>query len=335
MLSLVLASASILSTVCATNGKRGIIGVDNIHSLEDQKTLLAGNASTWAYNYGTQPGNATWFGDLEFVPQLWGGDAASTFEADVLANVPATKHIFAFNEPDGSGSGQATMTPALAATVWKTYVEPLRKHNITLGSPSCTGTDSGIQWLKEFYGNCTTCHIDFITTHWYGDYLGLAAHIGNMYAVFNGTPIWITEMGIADVSLEDTESMFNSSVNWLDGLSWVDRYAWFGDFRSSDSNIGPNVTMLNASGNLTGIGEDYLYQSSNNLTVTYTPTTSSGSNNGADDQSSSSSSSVSGAHAAAATVTATSSTSGSGKLGDVKCWMVAGVSMFAALVAVA
>lgn len=266
MQSLVLASLFAATSLAAGTTKRGIIGVDNIHSFEDQATLLRGNAPSWAYNYAAQPGNATWFGSLEFVPQLWGGDAAASFEAEVLANVPATKNIFAFNEPDGDGSGQATMTPSLAATIWKQYVEPLRAHNISLGSPSCTGTDSGIQWLQEFYGNCTSCHIDFVTTHWYGNYAGLAAHLGNMYAVFNATPIWITEMGIDYASLEDTESMFNSSISWLDGLSWVDRYAWFGDFRSEDSNLGPNVTMLNDDGGLTTIGVSYLYTNGTNFT---------------------------------------------------------------------
>lgn len=236
---------------------------------------MSGNATTWAYNYGTQPGNSTWFGSLEFVPQLWGGDAAASFASEVLANVPATRHILTFNEPDSSGDGQATMTPALAATIWKQYVEPLRTHNIKLGSPACTGTDTGIEWLKQFYGNCTTCHIDFIATHWYGSFQGLAAHLGNLYNVFNGTTMWVTEMAIADASVTDTDYMFNTSTSWLDGLDWVERYAWFGGFRSTDSNVGTNATFLNAVGSLTSLGKEYLFQvASNSSTASSTTTTS-------------------------------------------------------------
>lgn len=254
-----ISTSNLSSSPPVVSSKRGLIGVDNVNSFRDHPTLLAGPALSWAMNYGTQPGNSSWFGTLEFVPQLWGANDASSFQEDVLANVPATKHIYAFNEPDGTGPGQATMSPAEAAATWQKYVEPLKAHNISLGSPACTGTDGGIQWMKEFYGNCSDCTVDFLTTHWYGSFEGLAAHIGNIYNVFNGTPIWITELAIAGAPIDDTVYMFNTSVHWLDSLSWVDRYAWFGSFRSSESNIGPNATFLNANGNLTSIGQEYLY----------------------------------------------------------------------------
>lgn len=260
MLGLILASISFLEGASATFGKRGIIGVNNVNTFQDQPTLLAGNASQWAYNYGTQPGNATWFGNLEFVPQLWGGNDAASFQSQVLANVPATQNILTFNEPDSAGSGQATMSPALAATIWKKYVDPLADKGIRLGSPATTGTDSGIEWLKQFYGNCTGCRIDFIATHWYGSFQGLAAHLGNLYNVFNGTTMWVTELGIDNASIEDSDWMFNQTIPWLDNLDWVERYAWFGSFRSTESNVGPNATFLNAKGALTPIGTEYLYQ---------------------------------------------------------------------------
>ncbi|CCG80982.1 Putative uncharacterized protein [Taphrina deformans PYCC 5710] len=259
MLSALVIVLEAVQAVSAVAGKRGLIGVDNIHSKGDQPTLIKSNATTWAYNYGTQPGNSTWFGNLEFIPQLWGGNNAATFMSEVLANNPATTHVLTFNEPDGQGGGQATMTPALAATIWKQYVEPLKAHNISLGSPACTGTDSGIQWLKQFMGNCSTCHVDFIATHWYGDFSGLSSHLGQLYNTFNGSKIWVTELGIDSATLSETQSTFDTSIAWLDDLSWVDRYAWFGGFRSIDSNIGPNATFLDANGGLTKIGTEYLY----------------------------------------------------------------------------
>ena len=40
--------------------------------------------------------------------------------------------------------------------------------------------------------------------------------------------------------------------------SYVERYFYFGSFRSSVSNVGPNATMLTERGKLTDIGAVYL-----------------------------------------------------------------------------
>lgn len=55
-----------------------------------------------------------------------------------------------------------------------------------------------------------------------------------------------------------TESFFNTTIGYLDGLSNVDRYSWFGAFRADVSNVGPNEALLDATGKLTNIGKWYL-----------------------------------------------------------------------------
>lgn len=47
-------------------------------------------------------------------------------------------------------------------------------------------------------------------------------------------------------------------MQYLDGHEKVDRYSYFGAFRSDVSNVGPNATFLNAAGQLTDIGTWYL-----------------------------------------------------------------------------
>lgn len=59
-------------------------------------------------------------------------------------------------------------------------------------------------------------------------------------------------------SLQDTQSFYNMSVEYLDRLPYIERYAFFGAFRSSVSNVGTNSTMLTAGGILTNIGRWYL-----------------------------------------------------------------------------
>ncbi len=48
------------------------------------------------------------------------------------------------------------------------------------------------------------------------------------------------------------------SATYLDSLEEVERYSYFGAFRSSDSNVGSNAVFLNRDGELTDIGSWYL-----------------------------------------------------------------------------
>lgn len=48
------------------------------------------------------------------------------------------------------------------------------------------------------------------------------------------------------------------SAEYFDRLPGVERYAYFGAFRSDVSNVGPNAAMLTQDGKLTDIGSWYL-----------------------------------------------------------------------------
>jgi hypothetical protein len=69
---------------------------------------------------------------------------------------------------------------------------------------------------------------------------------------------WITEYALPNTDLYDTQSFFNSSAQYYDRLDYVTHYSYFGSFRSSKSNVGPNVSMLDQNGHLTDIGSWYL-----------------------------------------------------------------------------
>jgi hypothetical protein len=47
-------------------------------------------------------------------------------------------------------------------------------------------------------------------------------------------------------------------VDYFDRLDFVTHYSYFGSFRSSKSNVGPNVAMLDGYGKLTDIGSWYM-----------------------------------------------------------------------------
>lgn len=68
----------------------------------------------------------------------------------------------------------------------------------------------------------------------------------------------MSEFNYNDQPLEVTQAAYKQSVEYLDSLPEVERYALFGAFRSDVSNIGVNATMLSDEGKLTDIGLWYL-----------------------------------------------------------------------------
>ena len=70
------------------------------------------------------------------------------------------------NEPDNSG--QANLSPADTAKVYKQYIQPFQGQAL-LATPAVTngGSPVGLTFLGEFLGNCTSCHFDMINIHHY------------------------------------------------------------------------------------------------------------------------------------------------------------------------
>jgi hypothetical protein len=244
--------------------KRGLVYVPNKnHPEDDQIWYQPGSDITWYYNYGWKPSPALANTSFQFVPMLF-GNFTSTFNADIRAmvatgvNIP---YILAFNEPDlPYNYGGSNINPAVAADAWLRELEPLHRDlNITLGAPACSGSQGGFTWLASFFNACAgRCSVSFLPLHWYGDFQGLASHIGQAHAIYPNLTIWLTEFADANAPLLDTQVAFNQSISYMDRLAYIDHYSYFGSFRASVSNVGPNATMLDNDGRLTGIGSWYL-----------------------------------------------------------------------------
>lgn len=104
-----------------------------------------------------------------FVPTLRvdGNLQSSTWNSDANAAIKSgAKWLFASNEPDNAG--QANLSPANAAKVYKQYMQPF-KGQALLATPAVTngGGETGLNYLGEFVGNCTGCHFDIINIHHY------------------------------------------------------------------------------------------------------------------------------------------------------------------------
>ena len=194
--TILLAATSLLSVAQAAevfgrSDKRGLVFVPSTKYPEDNQIWTqSGSDLTWYYNYGVQPSSAfasTTQENFEFVPMLW--TVSDTFLTDIKTLVAGGRnisHVMAFNEPDGTQStGGSNIDPAVAATAWIKQIEPLRKMGIKTGAPGVTGSQRGFTWLADFFSSCasqgTNCTADFIPVHWYGNFEGLASHLGQVW----------------------------------------------------------------------------------------------------------------------------------------------------------
>jgi len=257
-------------SLASSSSKRGLVDITTLgNAIQDDAVITApGSDLSWYYNYGpTATPSLASQKNLQFSPMLWGeansGNFMSTVESQIHGGANITS-VLSFNEPDGCGNtGGACMQPSAAASIWKAQLEPLRsKYGIKVGMPAITSSQTGLTWLQSFMTYCDGgCNPDFLTIHYYGDFGGMASWIGQMNASYlsNVTSgMWITEFAYANQDLNDTQAYYNQTTEYLDRLDYIERYSYFGSFRSSVSNVGPNVAMFDSTGKLTAIGNSYM-----------------------------------------------------------------------------
>ena len=214
----------------STSPKRGLVYVPSStpsdYSIWDSST----SDLTWYYNYGPSP-SATYNNStkLQFVPMLFTAPSSTsdnTFLDAVTQQISDganVSYVLAFNEPDGtSATGGSNISPDLAAQTWIREIEPLKKMGVKLGAPAVTGAPTGFTWLQNFFTACNgNCSADFIPVHWYGNFEGLASHIGQVYSTYPNMSIWVTEFADAGANLADSQTFYNQSSSYLDRLEYV------------------------------------------------------------------------------------------------------------------
>ena len=268
------------------SAKRGLVYVPNANTPQDDSIWDSPSSDlTWYYNYADTP-SASFENNpkFQFVPMLFTAPASNTdntFLTSVQTQISGganISYILTFNEPDGTSSTGGSDVPAeLAAETWIREVEPLKNQSVKLGAPAVTGAPSGFTWLQNFFTACNgSCSADFIPVHWYGNFEGLASHIGQVRGTYPNMTIWVTEYADAGADLSDSQEFYNESSQYFDRIecvfssphtwnmklttycSYIERYSYFGAFRSSVSNVGPDAAMLTQNGALTDIGSWYL-----------------------------------------------------------------------------
>lgn len=274
-------TCTVASQSSTLTSKRGLAYLGDEHE-SDQNLLFSENSSIdWYYNWSP---NIISTINRPFVPLLHGlDDADSSQVKDTINALPATStHLLTFNEPDGTtSSGGSSISPSDAAQSYIDNIVPLRTasggRNWNISHPATTGSANGLAWLREFNASCWDidpdkgCPADFVALHWYGDFSGLASWLGTLRefyvtnassgAVSQDVTFWITELALPQQDGDDTLAMMKQSLLYLDGLDYVEAYAWYGAARkggSWDGYTGDNVAVFNKHGALTDVGALYL-----------------------------------------------------------------------------
>jgi len=182
----------------------------------------------------------------------WG--AAGIEDLAVTVKGLGATTILTFNEPDFEQ--QSNINATYAAQLWMQYIEPLKQSGIRLGGPAISSGGSGLPWLQAFMAACSQCTIDFLPFHWYGDGTGgFYDYLYSLHAQFPNQTLWVTEF--AETSSNDSVVLdfLNQTTTTLDGLDWVERYAWFAFYRPTD---GSHWNLLDVNGNLNAAGQVYI-----------------------------------------------------------------------------
>ncbi|GIH14238.1 sigma-70 family RNA polymerase sigma factor [Rugosimonospora africana] len=223
---------------------------------------LAQSKASWYYTWSTTHSGVTTPSGVQFVPMIWGSASVTASALSQAKN--AGHYLLGFNEPDRGD--QANMTVAQALDLWP----QLMATGSTLGSPAvATGGDKAGGWLDQFMSGAASrgYRVDFITLHWYGGDFVTASAVSELKsylsAVYNRyhKPIWLTEYALINFangtsypSDSQQAAFVTASAKMLGGLSYVQRYAWFG-LPAADS--GPSTGLFHSGPSVTAAGRAF------------------------------------------------------------------------------
>lgn len=251
----------------ATAAAGGKAGIASAVYLDTDPAKLVGLHASWAYDWTakvpqTNPG-------IMWVPMVWSQAYATAPNIEALKQAHddgSARYLLGFNEPDNPR--QANMSPARAAQLWPL----LEQTGLTLGSPAPETPTNG--WLARFM---TLAHerglrVNFIALHYYMDFTNpasIAAMRKQLIQVHDTyrLPIWITELGALDIRRWGQRMLHSGSVvraqiymravfRMLNGLSFVQRYAWYTDSCSGQPGCRFS-SLFSAGGAVTPEGREF------------------------------------------------------------------------------
>ncbi|MFC1419514.1 sigma-70 family RNA polymerase sigma factor [Streptacidiphilus cavernicola] len=216
----------------SSSSRKGV----SVWSFSGVDAALSQSGASWYYTWSTTHSGISAPAGVGFVPMIWG--AGSVTPAALAQAKAAGPYLLGFNEPDMSA--QSNMTVDQALSLWPQLMATGSK----LGSPAVAyGGDTAGGWLDRFMSGAKAkgYRVDFITLHWYGGDFSTPDAVNQLrsylQAVYNRyhLPIWLTEYALIDFSNGGSRfptgaqqaAFVTASTAMLDGLPYLQRYAWF------------------------------------------------------------------------------------------------------------
>jgi hypothetical protein len=212
-------------------GRKGV----SLNPFDGASQALADSGVSWYFNWTSSTDGVTPPAGVEYVPMLWG--PGSVTDGQLASAKKEGTALLGFNEPDSAT--QANMTPEQALDLWPR----LQDTGLRLGAPAVSyNADVPGGWLDRFMQGAAQrgLRVDFIPLHWYGADFGpnaasqLHDYIKRVHDRYH-KPVWLTEYGLIDFSQgtprypspQQEADFIKASTQMLDGLDYVERYAWF------------------------------------------------------------------------------------------------------------
>ncbi len=249
---------SVTPVVPTVTSKRKGVGV---WTFDGVNPALASSGASWYYTWDVAHRGVTSPRGTEFVPMIWG--AKSVTATNLQQAKTNGRYLLGFNEPDMKG--QAEMTVEQALELWP----QLQATGLPLGSPAVAwGGDRPGEWLDRFMAGAKQrgYRVDFIALHWYGGDFTTANAVNQLKSYLQAVhdryqlPIWLTEFALIDFAngvrfptQAQQAAFLTAATRMLGGLSWLQRYAWFGLPATDRDQTG----LFSAGGTATAVGRAY------------------------------------------------------------------------------
>jgi hypothetical protein len=223
-----------------TSGAAGATGVQKgvgVWPFDGVNEALALSGASWYYTWTPGHSGITTPRGTQFVPMIWG---ARDVTAAALGQVKGEgRYLLTFNEPDNGA--QSNMTVSEALSLWP----QLMATGMQLSSPAvANGAATPGGWLDRFMQGATSrgYRVNFMALHWYGGDFATASAVTELRSYLQATyaryhlPIWLTEFAL--IGYRGATAIFptpaqqaaflTAATQMLRGLSYVQRYSWFG-----------------------------------------------------------------------------------------------------------
>jgi Glycosyl hydrolase catalytic core len=234
------AAASATTPAATTSGAVGATDIQKgvgVWTFDGVNEALTRSGASWYYTWTPDHPGITTPRGTQFIPMIWG---ARDVTAAALGQVKGEgRYLLTFNEPDNGA--QSNMTVSAALSLWP----QLMATGMQLSSPAvANGAATPGGWLDQFVQGATSrgYRVNFIALHWYGGDFVTASAVAELRSYLQATyaryhlPIWLTEFaligyngGTAIFPTPAQQAAFlTAATQMLRGLSYVQRYSWFG-----------------------------------------------------------------------------------------------------------